>query len=119
MAFIPTFGSYIINKYIIIFKTILIQYSNKYGFYFFCRAGMTNDYYYQRTFNYEEIIHRKEVGCFDVPMVHSAVLISLRYKNSNLLTYDPEKVKNYDGPVDDIIAFAVSAKKLGNILFYV
>ena len=79
-------------------------YSNFWG-------GMTDEYYYERTENYEKILHQKKnfVGCHSVPMIHSSVLINLRRKDSLHLTYMPEKVAEYDGPFDDIITFAVSA----------
>lgn len=72
-------------------------------------AGMTNDYYYLRTDRYEPIFYREEKGCFNVPMIHSAVLIDLRRRVSDSLTYDPNNLKAYDGPTDDIITFAVGA----------
>lgn len=73
--------------------------------------GWTEDYYYLRTDGYKPILFRKEIGCFDVPMVHSCVLINLRHAESDLLTYVPEKIENFDGPRDDIITFAISAYK--------
>lgn len=72
-------------------------------------AGMSDTYYYQRTDDYKKILNRKQVGCFQVPMVHSAVLVDLRYQESDLLTYIPGNIDNYPGPVDDIIVFALSA----------
>lgn len=85
---------------------------------YFCsllsRAGMTKSYFYKRTENYELILNRSKVGCFQVPMVHSAVLISLKSQPSEVLTYDPSKMQNYDGPEDDIIAFAVNSQNNGN-----
>ncbi|CAK9802533.1 Glycosyltransferase 25 family member [Anthophora plagiata] len=80
-------------------------------------AGMTNDYYYLRTEKYEPILHREEKGCFNVPMIHSAVLIDLRKHLSDRLTYDPKNLNEYDGPMDDIITFAVGANKSGVPLF--
>ncbi|CAL7944133.1 unnamed protein product [Xylocopa violacea] len=80
-------------------------------------AGMTDDYYYLRTERYEPILYREEKGCFDVPMIHSAVLINLRRHISDLLTYNPKNLNGYDGPIDDIITFAVGAKKSGVPLF--
>lgn len=74
-------------------------------------SGMTEDYYYQRTEDYKPILEREKEGCFEVPMVHSCVLIDLRRVHSDLLTYDPDKIPYYDGPIDDIIAFAVSANR--------
>ncbi|XP_023218835.1 procollagen galactosyltransferase 1-A-like [Centruroides sculpturatus] len=73
-------------------------------------CGMTSDGYYKRTNDYMPILEREKIGCFDVPMVHSAVLINLRHKQSLKLTYDLAKLANYTGPIDDIIIFANSAK---------
>lgn len=72
-------------------------------------SGMTSEYYYLRTEDYKPILNKERTGCFVVPMVHSCVLIDLRIKNSDLLTYNPEKLIDYDGPHDDIITFALSA----------
>ncbi|XP_076241704.1 glycosyltransferase 25 family member isoform X2 [Calliopsis andreniformis] len=74
-------------------------------------TGMTNDYYYLRTEKYEPILYREETGCFDVPMIHSAVLIDLRQYASDRLTYQSNNLEQYDGPTDDIITFAISAIK--------
>lgn len=74
---------------------------------------MTNQYYYQRTDEYRRILDREEKGCHPVPMVHTCVLINLKLKKSDWLTYDPKKAINYDGPIDDIITFAVNAKNIG------
>uniref|UniRef100_A0A2A4JRR4 Glycosyl transferase family 25 domain-containing protein n=1 Tax=Heliothis virescens TaxID=7102 RepID=A0A2A4JRR4_HELVI len=76
---------------------------------FWC--GMTDNYYYQRTDDYKPIQRMEKQGCFEVPMVHTAVLVSLRSAVSDRLTYSPDKIPYYDGPQDDIIAFAVNAKK--------
>ncbi|KAK4877567.1 hypothetical protein RN001_010073 [Aquatica leii] len=81
-------------------------YSNFWG-------AMTNEYYYERSENYEPILYRKDKGCFNVPMVHSCVLINLQKLPSDHLSYVPQKIKNYDGPRDDIIAFSLSANKSG------
>jgi collagen beta-1,O-galactosyltransferase len=74
-------------------------------------AGMSDEYYYERTDTYDKILHRKKgfVGCHTVPMVHSSVLVNLRRAESAHLTYMPERVSDYDGPFDDIIVFAISA----------
>lgn len=82
---------------------------------FWC--GMTSSYYYKRTEEYEQILNRKNIGCFSVPMVHSAMLVDLRIENSDLLTFSPNNIAGYDGPVDDIIIFAVGANKSGNFRF--
>lgn len=73
--------------------------------------GMTEDYYYLRTEDYKQVLELEKVGCFDVPMIHSCVLVNLRRKESNYLTYVPNNIENYDGPHDDIITFALSANK--------
>lgn len=82
-------------------------------------AGMTDDYYYLRTEKYEPILLREEKGCFKVPMIHSAVLIDLRKYFSDSLTYNPEKLSDYDGPTDDIITFAMSANKSGKLMIQI
>lgn len=76
--------------------------------------GMTENYYYQRTEEYTPVLHRENIGCFSVPMVHSCVLIDMRKIHSDFLTYVPSKAEGFKGPNDDIITFAVSAK-LNNI----
>lgn len=78
---------------------------------------MTENFYYKRTDDYKPILQMKNKGCFPVPMIHTAVLINLNTKTSDFLTYVPGKVKDYDGPEDDIIAFAVNAKNFGKVAF--
>ncbi|KAG8186802.1 hypothetical protein JTE90_020480 [Oedothorax gibbosus] len=84
----------------------LFAYSN-----FWC--GMTEKGYYKRTDDYLKILEREKTGCFDVPMVHSCVLINLNNKESLSLTFDPQKIDGYSGPIDDIIVFAHSARTTG------
>lgn len=79
-------------------------------------AGMTVEHYYMRTEFYEPILYREKIGCHNVPMVHSAVLVDLRRYDSDRLSYKAEKLIAYDGPVDDIITFAVGANKSGKCL---
>lgn len=62
------------------------------------------------------ILERDKIGCFEVPMVHSVVLVDLRKRKSLYLTFDPKKIKDYKGPEDDIIAFAHSARISGKII---
>lgn len=89
---------------------------------FWC--GMTKDFYYARTEEYEPIYKMEKKGCFAVPMVHTAVMVNLRRAESDYLTYTDEKWPNYKGPNDDIIIFAVTAnmsgtyKLLGEIKVY-
>ncbi|KAE8750935.1 hypothetical protein FOCC_FOCC002363 [Frankliniella occidentalis] len=82
---------------------------------FWC--GMTDEYYYKRTDEYQPIYYREQTGCFHVPMVHSSVIIDLRKAVSNKLTFVPNKIVNYSGPHDDIITFAVGANKSDIPLF--
>ncbi|XP_059622938.1 glycosyltransferase 25 family member [Phlebotomus argentipes] len=86
-------------------------------------CGMTEDHYYERTEEYKKILNREMEGVFAVPMVHSAVLINLNHPDSDLLTFDKNVLnfhleslnapRRYDGPVDDIIIFAMSANYSG------
>ncbi|XP_032592323.1 glycosyltransferase 25 family member [Drosophila grimshawi] len=89
---------------------------------FWC--GMTDDYYYQRTAEYKDIYHSVKVGVFEVPMVHTAVLVDMNYAGARYLTFDRQRlvemqkklkteVRIYDGPLDDIIVFAMSANSSG------
>lgn len=76
---------------------------------------MSTDYYYKRTVNYKKIRNYETIGEFAVPMVHSAVLIDLKRISSDLLTFNKTRLnsyhdrKTYNGPIDDIIIFAISA----------
>ncbi|KAL5290495.1 CERCAM family protein [Megaselia abdita] len=83
-------------------------------------AAMTN-YYYGRAAEYFKIAQLKNIGEFNVPMVHSAVLISLNHEPTKLLTFDRNKLiqtqlennfeeVDYNVPFDDIIVFAIAAK---------
>ena len=65
--------------------------------------------YYKRTAEYLPILRRHVDVCQPVAMVHSAVLINLQHQGSELLRYHPPP-PGYDGPHDDIIIFAHSAK---------
>lgn len=76
-------------------------------------AGMNSNYYYERTERYKPLLDKEEIGCFDVPMIHTAVLLDLNRVKSDALTYKRENIENYDGPKDDIITFAIGAKKSG------
>lgn len=76
---------------------------------------MAKNYYYSESDDYFSIKDRKVSGEFQVPVVHSAVLVDLRHIASEFLTFDKMKLnqlhnnKYYDGPVDDMIVFAISA----------
>jgi len=91
--------------------TVIAPVLSSLGLYSNFWGGMSEQYYYQRTENYEKILKRKKgfLGCHSVPMVHSSVLVNLRHQGSTGLTYLPEKLVDYDGPFDDIITFAISA----------
>ncbi|XP_076272943.1 glycosyltransferase 25 family member isoform X1 [Rhynchophorus ferrugineus] len=102
----PETLNYLISKRLMVVSPMLQ--SN--GLYSNFWHGMTEDYYYQRTDDYKPILYRQNTSCYNVPMVHSCILVDLRLKQSDLLTYRPEKVPHFDGPHDDIIVFALSAK---------
>ena len=73
--------------------------------------------YYKRTPDYLPIYNRERVGCFQVPVVHSTMLIDLRSQRSDAshrLTYWPAP-EGFKGPVDDVVQFAFSAKKEGEL----
>jgi len=70
--------------------------------------GGMREYYYVRTEEYKEILDRKKLGCFPVPMVHTAVLIDLR--SQNVPSFRPN---NASVPEDDIILLAASALERG------
>ena len=73
--------------------------------------------YYKRTQDYLPIYNRERVGCFQVPVVHSTMLIDLRSQRSDAsrqLTYWPAP-EGFKGPVDDVVQFAFSAKKEGEL----
>ncbi|KAF3420606.1 hypothetical protein E2986_03100 [Frieseomelitta varia] len=99
----------ILNELISKNETVVAPLLKSDGLYSNFWAGMTDDFYYLRTEKYEPILFREVKGCFNVPMIHSAVLIDLRKHTSNNLTYDPKNLNQYNGPTDDIITFAVSA----------
>ncbi|CAD5113527.1 DgyrCDS2689 [Dimorphilus gyrociliatus] len=71
---------------------------------FWC--GMDENGYYQRTPDYLPILFRHHQGCFDVPMVHSVVLIDLRRKESNFINFLPKRLDLFSDQIDDIIYFA-------------
>ena len=74
---------------------------------------MSESYYPQRNKDYQLIVHRKKQGCYAVPVVHSSFAINLNTNYSQNLSFDPSKIGNYDGPINDIIAFAMSAANIG------
>lgn len=80
-------------------------YSNFWG-------GMDEDGYYARSDNYFPMLQREEKGCFEVPMIHSTMLIDLRKTISDQLRYNPP-LPSYHGEEDDILVFAHSAREAG------
>ncbi|XP_041370447.1 procollagen galactosyltransferase 1-A-like isoform X2 [Gigantopelta aegis] len=80
---------------------------------FWC--GMTDEGFYKRVPEYMPIVLREKMGCFPVPMVHSAVFINLRHRNSSKLSYLPPS--DYEGPVDDIIIFAHRVREAGMSMY--
>ncbi|KAL3870728.1 hypothetical protein ACJMK2_038772 [Sinanodonta woodiana] len=79
-------------------------YSNFWG-------GVDEEGYYKRVPEYFDIVGRKISGCFVVPMVHSAILIDMRLRDSQKLSYIPSSY--YRGPKDDIIIFGNNARSQG------
>ena len=98
-------------------KTLIAPMLNSLGTYSNYWCGMTEEYWYKRTDQYLPILERKEKGCFSVPMIHSSVLINLNILATEKLTFNPDKLLDYNGPVDDIITFAISAKKANIDMF--
>ncbi|KER31722.1 hypothetical protein T265_02091 [Opisthorchis viverrini] len=84
-------------------------YSNFWG-------AMTETGYYARSDTYFDIQRRSVIGLFEVPMVHSIILVNLRHKLSENLRYYPPPF-GYKGPLDDLIIFARSAQ-LSHVPFY-
>lgn len=90
-------------------------YSNFWG-------GMSEYYYYVRTDEYKEILGLEKVGQFNVPMVHSAVLVNVNLVDYEKLTFNKETLNKriggmYHGPNDDIITFAISANQSGVAMY--
>ncbi|XP_046845706.1 procollagen galactosyltransferase 1-like [Xenia sp. Carnegie-2017] len=82
---------------------------------FWC--GRDEKGYYMRTDDYLPILKRQNVGCHEVVMLHSVMLIDVRRAATRKLYYDPEG-SSYDGPYDDVMVFAHSVKEAG-LKFYV
>lgn len=80
-------------------------YSNFWG-------GMDEEGYYARSDNYFPILQREIKGSFEVPMIHSTMLIDLRKATSDKLRYNPP-LASYAGEEDDILVFAHSARTAG------
>ncbi|XP_045784929.1 glycosyltransferase 25 family member [Maniola jurtina] len=80
---------------------------------FWC--AIHEEFYYSRCEDYYSILDRDEgfVDCHAVPMVHTAVLISMQFEASDRLTYVPDKAQGYSGPEDDTVVFAHNAASMG------
>ncbi|XP_049629984.1 inactive glycosyltransferase 25 family member 3 [Suncus etruscus] len=77
---------------------------------FWC--GITPQGYYRRTSEYFPTKNRQRRGCFQVPMVHSTFLVSLRAEGAAQLAFYPPH-PNYTWPFDDIIVFAYACQAAG------
>lgn len=75
-------------------------------------ADMDEKGYYKRHPKYYEIFKRNITGTFEVPLIHSTVLIDMRDVRVNKLQYHPIP-EGYTGETDDILVFAWSAKQAG------
>ncbi|XP_067309262.1 procollagen galactosyltransferase 2 [Pseudorasbora parva] len=81
---------------------------------FWC--GMTLQGYYKRTPQYVPIRNWKRNSCHPVPMIHSTMLIDLRRSASAALAFYPLH-HYYLWALDDIMAFAFSARQAGVQMF--
>ncbi|KAF4116815.1 procollagen galactosyltransferase 2 [Onychostoma macrolepis] len=81
---------------------------------FWC--GMTSQGYYKRTPHYVPIRNWTRTGCHPVPMILSTMLIDLRRSASAALAFYPVH-HYYLWALDDIMAFAFSARQAGVQMF--
>ena len=65
--------------------------------------------YYKRHEDYLPILQRNFTGCFRAPVLLPPLLIQLSSPQSQALVYHPP-LEGFDGPTDDIVHFAYSAK---------
>ncbi|CAH2226795.1 jg17280, partial [Pararge aegeria aegeria] len=81
-------------------------------------CAVQDEFFYKRCDAYYSMLERapEYVGCHSVPLVHSAVLISLRNKASDQLSYHPPNEEEYYGPYDDTVLFAYTATYIGMLL---
>ena len=73
---------------------------------------MTPQGYYARSDRYFPMLQREEKGCFEVPMIHSVMLIDLQKTITDKLRYNPP-LASYSGEEDDILVFAHSTRTAG------
>ncbi|XP_064395514.1 procollagen galactosyltransferase 2-like isoform X2 [Halichondria panicea] len=74
---------------------------------FWC--GIDSRGYYKRTPDYIPILQGTQVGCIPVPVVHSALLVDLRWAGSERLQHWPA-LDGFTGPMDKVTHLAYSAK---------
>ncbi|XP_025112694.1 procollagen galactosyltransferase 1-like [Pomacea canaliculata] len=85
------------------------------GYYSNFWGAMNEKGYYERSSDYIAIVDRRKMGCFSVPMVHSAVLFDMRRAQSKHLSYSSVP-DGYEGPKDDIIILAHNIKVSGETM---
>ena len=68
--------------------------------------------YYARSQDYFHILKFEKQGIFEVPLVFGAILIHIRHPDASYLTFDSNNILHYDGPLDDLLIFEFSAKKM-------
>lgn len=94
---------------------ILIKLSILFVIIYILKRGFSNRLrYYLRSETYQNIVERELIGTHPAALVHSAVLVDLRVKESEKLTFLRELIDTSTGetyPIDDIIIFARSAQK--------
>ena len=64
---------------------------------------------------YFDILTRKTVGSFQVPMIHSTFLINIQHNLTDKLQFYPVQ-DTYTVEIDDILVFAHTAKFAGNLI---
>ncbi|CAI8043596.1 Procollagen galactosyltransferase 1 [Geodia barretti] len=72
--------------------------------------------YYKRHEDYLPILQRNFTGCFRAPVLLPPLLIHLSSPQSQSLIYHPP-LEGFNGPTDDIVHFAYSAKMGGVAMF--
>lgn len=85
-------------------------YSNFWG-------AMAPNGYYERSEDYLDIVSGHILGAFPVPMVHSAVLITVNHRIMQGIQFSPAPSNLPARNPDDIIQFAISARNAGVNMF--
>lgn len=104
-----TLSSLIAQNYTIVSPMLesLHSYANFWG-------AFSEDFWYERSDDYEDIQKRKVNGCFQVPVVHSCVLINLNCnENIRKITFNSDELNDPAVPYDDIVSFGVSVQRAG------